>query len=166
MSKTKGFGIVGIITIIAALAVVGFVGWRVYEATKPTVSVQPAVVDPNAGYIVIKEWGLRLKPTAGLTGVQYSINSTATSVSFSNSTLAANGDACSASQSGMAPLGMLERSSDAPGYASAFRTQINGYFYSYVTPQSPCSIDTQVTALQTSTLSLFKSSIVTLELAK
>ena len=31
-SKNKGFGIAGIILVVAGLAIAGFVGWRVYES--------------------------------------------------------------------------------------------------------------------------------------
>ncbi len=191
MKKNAGFGVVGIVLVVAAVAVLGLIGWRVYDAnnaknnssTNQTGSNQSSNTqgdtpqnrqsDPNAGYVVVKEWGIRFKPVDGLSGVAYSIGQVQDSngtASFSTESLAQYGDSCSASQTGMAPLGRLVRTlgtkDDAVTRSTAYSAQIGDYYYQYVTPQTICSDNTATTNLQTQTLSLFKAAIKSLESAK
>ncbi len=90
MSKTHdGFGIIELLVIVL---VVGLLGTMAYlymgqqkSLTKNTTTATASVAsqkntgtpaqptDPNAGYLVVKEWGLRFKVPSGLTNVQYKI---------------------------------------------------------------------------------------------
>ncbi len=89
-TNQKGFSIVEILVVIVIVGLLGAVGWLVYDSQKDKTSetsntssttkkaetpkqetVKP---DPNAGYLVVKEWGLRFKTPSGLTDVRYAIN--------------------------------------------------------------------------------------------
>ena len=70
MKAQKGFGLVEIIIIIAIVGLLGVAGWLVYDRQKsPTTADSSAQTaqepvakpDPNAGYLVIKEWGVKIK---------------------------------------------------------------------------------------------------------
>src|SRR5207302_6826042 len=91
--QQSGFGVIPIIVIVAIVVVLGLVDYQIYTAqmNKPAAnssttnnqtspaSSQPSnttpnpaqQADPNAGYVVIKEWNVRFKPVSGLTGVEY-----------------------------------------------------------------------------------------------
>lgn len=195
MNKKAGFGVVSVVTVIAAIGLAGFIGWRLYDAnqnkqssstdsssqtqqtndgTQTQPSDQTNQTDPNQGYVLIKEWGVRFKPVDGLSGVAYSIGNIKGSngtASFSTDELAKHGDSCSASQTGMAPLGKLIRTQGtkedaATPVSTSYAVQIGDYYYQYMTPQSVCSDDSAATALQSQTLALFKVAIKSLEAAK
>jgi prepilin-type N-terminal cleavage/methylation domain-containing protein len=88
----KGFSVVEILIVIAVIGLIGAVGWLVYYRQKTKTSdSQPATqtsteqkdaveaqptqkTDPNEGYLVVKEWGLRFKTPTGLTDVKYTIH--------------------------------------------------------------------------------------------
>lgn len=194
MKKNTGFGVVGIVLVVVTVALVGLIGWRLYDANKnkqsnstssnnqtqqnnsasqSNQSDQATQTDPNEGYVVIKEWGVRFKPIEGLNDVEYSIGNIKGSngtASFSTSELSKYGDSCSASQTGMAPLGKLIRTQgvkeDATPVSTSYAAQIGDYYYQYVTPQTVCSDDSTATALQSQTLALFKVVVKSLEAAK
>lgn len=78
-----------ILLAVVVIGVVGFAGWKVWDSTRTDSSTQSTTptttsattdtsqeptVDPNEGYLVIKQWGLRFKTPSGLTGVKYVIN--------------------------------------------------------------------------------------------
>lgn len=88
----KGFSVVEILIIIVVVGLIGTVGWLVYDRQKTktpdsqpdtqtsieqkgTADTQPTQkADPNEGYLVVKEWGLRFKTPTGLTDVRYTIH--------------------------------------------------------------------------------------------
>lgn len=88
----KGFGAVEILIVIVVVGLLGTVGWLVYDRQKTktpdskpaaqsstqqkeTAVTQPTQkTDPNEGYFVVKEWGLRFKIPSGLTDVKYTIH--------------------------------------------------------------------------------------------
>lgn len=86
----KGFSVVEIILVLLVVGLIGVVGFMVYKnhskkadnSTTTTTTTQPSTTqtkttqatDPYAGYLVVKEWGLRFKIPSGLTDVQYVIN--------------------------------------------------------------------------------------------
>ncbi|MGD8373471.1 MAG: hypothetical protein PVI21_01265 [Candidatus Woesebacteria bacterium] len=85
MHNQKGFSPILIIITIATIALLGFIAWRVWDTnqnnnqtqqtttdqsktteTTSTNSQPTQTTDPNQGYVVIKEWGVRFKPVEGL----------------------------------------------------------------------------------------------------
>lgn len=89
-NNQKGFSVFEIITVIAIVGLLAVVGWLVYDRQKSKTgdkpvtlaSTQPTVTpkqdtkktDPNEGYLVVKEWGLRFKTPSGITDVKYVIH--------------------------------------------------------------------------------------------
>jgi prepilin-type N-terminal cleavage/methylation domain-containing protein len=90
-SNQKGFSVVEILIVIVVVGLLSAVGWLVYDRQKNKVDDKPvthtsttqkeetpkqetAKPDPNAGYLVVKEWGLRFKTPSGLTDVKYVIH--------------------------------------------------------------------------------------------
>lgn len=86
----KGFGVVEILIVIVVVGLLGVAGWMVYNRQKSktseasstqastiqdrTSSDEAKKTDPNEGYLVLKEWGLRFKVPGGLTDVQYTLH--------------------------------------------------------------------------------------------
>ena len=162
MSKSAGFGAVGVAVIVAAVALLGLVGWRIYDANKSKQdssmsqsgdmqdqqsndakqSQQPEKtqpIDPNEGYVVIREWGVRFKPVDGLDDVEYfkPADIDAEAVTFTTKALANAASGCSSSSGDMV-MGLLTRSTEAvPGNGGVVAT-IDGYAYQYRAPQATC----------------------------
>ena len=87
----KGFSVVEILIVIVVVGLLGTVGWLVYDRqkskTSETSNTQASApqkektpkqetkkADPNEGYLVMSEWGLRFKVPSGLTDVKYTIH--------------------------------------------------------------------------------------------
>lgn len=83
----KGFAVLEGLLIVVIVVLIGFVGWYVLKVkgnTNKTPSTstgsntgtkiaQPLVETsgPNKGYLVVKEWGIRIKPDTNLPSVSY-----------------------------------------------------------------------------------------------
>lgn len=70
-TSSKGFSLPLLIAIIATFGVVGFITWRIFASQQPnqtgTASQnQQQAANPNEGYVVIEEWGVRFKPVEGV----------------------------------------------------------------------------------------------------
>ena len=86
-----GFGAIGVVIVLLVLAVVGLAGYIVWDGagaddglsttSQQTSSVQTSTTptdslptkDPNEGYFVVKEWGLRFKVPPSIFDVRYKI---------------------------------------------------------------------------------------------
>jgi type II secretory pathway pseudopilin PulG len=91
-NNQKGFGVVEILVVIVVIGLLGTVGWLVYNRQKTKTTEYPTSqtntieqkeeataeptnkTDPNGGYFVVKEWGLRFKAPSGLTDIRYTIH--------------------------------------------------------------------------------------------
>ena len=86
-ANQKGFGIVEIIIVLVVISLLGVLGWVIYNRQKDGTSEvsntqqkeetpKPETMkpDPNEGYLVVKEWGLRFKSPSGLTDIKYTIH--------------------------------------------------------------------------------------------
>lgn len=195
--KQRGFGAALVLVVAAVIVVAGFIAWNIYSGNKSSFSkptqtggqtqtstasansspqtTQPVLADPNAGYVVIREWGVRFKPVDGLKDVVYAVDPNFHSgnleyVKFSTKALAQFGVSCSEKEKGTSPLGGLMRAKSKQDFDSTIYTNpqpIGGYYYQYVTPQAACGDSKAANDLETQTLnSFFKPSIKTLEAAQ
>lgn len=180
--QSRGFSLPLLVTAMFVVLVGGFIAWRLFAPktssqiappqAKPSNSQAQTTSDPNAGYVVLKEWGVRFKPASNLGDIQYTIGNRTPNVDgtavFSTSVLSAYSNSCSAKQNSKAPLGILTRTKAAKqeftSESGAFVKKIGDYYYQYVTPQSACAED--AANLPAVPLAEFKSSIGTLEAAK
>lgn len=106
-----------------------------------------AQVDPNAGYVVIKEWGVRFKAEAGLEGLVYfkptSYNNNEDLLTFTTKKLSDLEPKCRLDSTDMV-FGLLRRASTPPevvegqGYGPMIG-HIDGYYYQYRGSDSACS---------------------------
>lgn len=178
-SKQQGFGAVAIIAAVVVLAVVVFVGWRIYDASQPAdTNNQPTnsnnqpgntnqpsqtQTDPNEGYVVIKEWGVRFKPVDGLTGVQYyKVGTNSEFFAFTTEALAQADPNCAAASGNIALAG-ITRSKDAAGTGKQ-HGPINDYYY--YTRASGAACSTNPNDLEGPVVSKLLQSLDTLEAAK
>lgn len=176
--KVAGFSITVIITIIALLVIIGVIVWRWHETgsqnqtSAPAVSTLSQKPDPNKGYVVIREWGVRFKPSADLVDVEYGI--VGNTAVFSTKQLAALDSSCGVGADTEYPFGKLSRSTTSAqeftseDNAGAFVKRIGNYYYQYATPQSACSQQniTAANNLQLQLTASFKHAVNTLEAAK
>ncbi len=163
-SKNSGFGIIGIVILIILIGLLGLIGWKVWEAQqKNTTSQMP--INPNKDYFVIQEWGVQLKPVAGLTGLkalkrESTIPNTEEMMLITGEMQKLNA-ACSGEAEGSRPLGAIFRTQEQlaqPGNNQMLK-QIGNYYYYYYAPASSCSPDASAEAIQAGTLAKLKSSL-------
>ncbi|HEX5798371.1 MAG TPA: hypothetical protein VFX79_03365 [Candidatus Saccharimonadales bacterium] len=91
MKNQKGFGAIEALLILVIIGIIGGVGYYVYNANKNEPQISDSSIqhknnskgevkeelpeeDPNEGYLVVKEWGLRFKIPDNLTDIQYKIS--------------------------------------------------------------------------------------------
>lgn len=187
MNKIKGFSLVGILVIVAAVVVLGIIAWRVWDAGQNKQSdsantnqqtndqgqdkepePEPATeVDPNEGYVVIKEWGVRFKPADGLEGVEYfkPSNVTTDSISLTTKQLAEAEPTCGTTSNSMV-LGLLTRSKETVAGHGGVVATVGDYKYQYRVSGAACSKDPANLSLESSTGSRIMESLKSLEAAK
>ncbi|HXH26673.1 MAG TPA: hypothetical protein VNG90_02170 [Candidatus Acidoferrum sp.] len=180
-NKTQsGFGVVEIIIAVLVVAALAYGGYRLYghfskpAATSNTNSSQVTTTptDPNAGYVVIKEWGVRFKPVSGLGELKYALRNSDSTVVFSTQQLIAADAHCDAQNSSYSGIGSITRTTtgSAAPFGGTLLTTVNGYDYYYEgAGQASCITDPNnlagKTLLQT-TDTEFSDSIKSLEAAK
>ena len=177
--KQRGFIAIWLLTIVVIVAaVVGVIVWRLYDSNQKASPPANAVThsatqpDPNLGYVVIKEWGVRFKPAPDLSSLVYSLTpgESYDQAVFSTTMLSAKAAACGVGSETLKPLGLLTRSKEVAqefiSQGGDFVKKIGDYYYHYITPQSVCATDEQASALQTQTVGLFKQSIQSIEPTK
>lgn len=177
--KPKSIAVVIVVLCLVVLAIGGIVTWFFYNTHQNaggSTQQNSQQADPNSGYIVVKEWGVRFKPVDGLMGVTYTVGTQAASryqtTAFSTQAITSQASECSANPNGHPALGYLYRSANQADLSSPDAilrevVKIGNYYYAYVTPQAACGDNnTAADELQTQTLALFKTSIATLEAAR
>lgn len=190
MTHTKpGFRFIAIIIATLALIALSAGGYYLYTTHKP--AKQPSTTytatstptknqtddtpdtnpDPNAGYVVIKGWGVRFKPVRGLEGVEY-VQWNTQQAAFTTEQLKNSGYKCSAEDNGYSSLGILYRKTandSSAVYAQSVVGTINGLTYYYEGPQSTCvtnGADTKTEHIFEQDEQLLIQSLKSLELAK
>lgn len=151
-SKEIGFGTIGIIIAVVVVVLVGFGSWRIYDVNKSKTTTQTAAnqdetppknqtsqLNPNEGYVVIKEWNVRFKPVEGLEGVEYFRPSGSEKDSFTFTTVAMANAAsgCSPSSGGIV-VGLVTRSKEVEPLYGGVLAKIGDYYYQYRGPQATC----------------------------
>jgi len=167
MKKNAGFGIVGVILLIAAILLLGVLAWKAYDTNRTQqakTTNQSTQTDPNAGYVVIKEWGVRFKPVDGLSGVEYfKPDSVSTdSFTFTTTTLADSAVSCSKS-SGNIIAGLITRNTETNPVNGGVLAKIGDYYYQYRGPQATCGASD---GLESKTVPNISQSLKSLEPAK
>lgn len=178
LDRSAGFGVVGVVVIVLAI---GFIGWRVYDANqKPKANTSTPISseaqdaplmggptqDPNVGYVVISQWGVRFKPAESLGEVQYfkpKDLSSYDAFTFTTKGLSDAATTCSASSENIV-LGLLYRNKEQlPQYGSLL-AKIGDYYYQYRGPQASCGSDD--IAMESAALIQLSESLKSLEAAK
>jgi len=111
------------------------------------VSALQSAANSAPQYFVLADWGVKFLLPTGLVNsqIQYSINGD--TVNFTTAEVAALGGYCKLNIAGSTPLGGITRSQSWNDTTGVQITYLNGYYYYYASPQSPCSQNN--TALQT-----------------
>lgn len=165
--KEKGFVGVAFIVVVTLALVGGVMWWRLNQSAQHQASSPKpqAESDPNAGYTVIREWGVRFKAVSGLQGVIYAKSAAAVvdGITFTTSTLAAQEPSCRL-DSGQIILGLLTRATQLSDSAGGQIAHIGQYYYQYRGPQAACSKGD--TSTENTAVLLLKQSLKTLEAAK
>lgn len=163
---SAGFGIVEVVLIIVLVAVLGLVGWKIYDATRTKTNktgssqqTSNASTSGNSGadqtpqaeakYLDIKELGAKIKLDDKTSGVTYSVaqSSNDESVYIIDPTMKALDQAdqsCSGATAGM--VGLLDRSKDAMHWGetpikvdNVKSFKVGDYYYLFRGPQAECS---------------------------
>lgn len=190
--KSAGFGAVEIIIAVVVVLIVGFIGWKLYDASK---SKQNASTQHNSGsqandqtsnttpadtatYLDIKELGVKVKLSDAIKDATYYYDAAYNAqypnpkqVTISSKSLAdKSGGSCAAS-SGMGPLGTIQKySGDVDGAGRPLVADGKTVFKvgdSYValrTPQAACSSDSSILDLASTQRAAFTESFKSVQL--
>jgi len=184
--KQSGFGIVEIFLVAILVILVGFVVWQVYMAqtsadktANDTQQGSNSQVESskNAGYVVIKEWGVRFKPASGLNASDVTYYDVENNNGISNDLyglttkrVEAIGGHCSHSDPGyFVSLASIGRSKTASSTDEQSSVKIGDYYYYAYPAQSACGDDTTTSPnsqIESEDYALLKNSIGTLEAAE
>ncbi|MDR0591461.1 MAG: hypothetical protein LBG75_02835 [Candidatus Nomurabacteria bacterium] len=127
--------------------------------------------DTSKGYLVVKEWGVKLKIPEGMTGVKYQIsNQTAMSQYHKDSGYSGTLELSTEWFSGLSgctafgPVSLYRYKSD-PGQEPGAKNLglINGYYYTYGGPQNGCGSDESTYAKQVELASTLAKMAETIE---
>jgi hypothetical protein len=181
--KESGFSLGVIVLIVLIAGVMAIAGWRIHETNKnnahdqasnqslnqnnPSKSQQDqsSKSDPNAGYVVIKEWGVRFKPVAGLTGIEY-FKSVQTPngvdrFDFSTAGLIKREPHC-----GEIGFSSVQRTSEPLTIYEKSLGKIGNYFYYYFGAAGACSQQSSNYALESQQRQLVQQSLISIEMSK
>lgn len=175
-NKANGFSTVAaVIAVVAVVAVAGLIVWRVLDTNKTnstpntntTTSQEEAQTDtdPNEGYVVIKEWGVRFKPLEGLSGVRYfnlaDVSDGSQRYDLSTNALVEKEPNCAAQG-----VGSIQKSSTPLEQYEVSLGEISGTYYYYRGSQAACSENSANFSFESEQRRAIESSIKTLEAAK
>lgn len=185
MKRNAGFGVVGIVLVVAAVAVLGLIGWRLYDAnnakqdnsnnqssnTQGNNSSNGSQAD-TATYLDIKELGIKLKLSDDIKDATYYYDtSTSTPVARVSTQSLTEKSHGSCDPKTNAPFGTIKKTQSLTlpngvtlevDNVSVF--QFGNDYIVYSTPNQPCSTDTTVSDLQTAQLASFKQAVKTMQL--
>ncbi|HET9411978.1 MAG TPA: hypothetical protein VFO38_03960 [Candidatus Saccharimonadales bacterium] len=168
----QGFSGGLIIVIVAAVVILAAMGWQIYtsnqqpkqQSANNTSNTQK---DPNEGYVVIKEWGVRFKPVEGLSGVEYfkpkGISTDA--VTFTTQEIADKEPRCS-EETSMMPFGLMVRTKEILPASGGVIAEIGDYKYQFRASDAACSEKNENIALENKIGREISQSVKSLEAAK
>ena len=171
MRKSLGFNLVGIVFIVATIAIVGIIGWKVWSAAThqnqegsnadPTTNNSSrtdttAPQTDTTAYLDIKELGVKIKLDDEIKDAVYYYDSAAR-VS-TKSLIEKSGGACDPKTS--APFGFLTGAQDAVG-AKVFES--GPIVITHNMSTSACSDDPEIQALSLKQLAHFKEALKTMK---
>jgi hypothetical protein len=173
--KQHGFSALIIVLSIALVGVIGFVGWRMYDSSQQANNQQNAqngngqtqepTTDPNEGYVVIKEWGVRFKPVEGLSGVEY-FRASDTPQSFDRFELSTKEAGKRDVRCKTQGFRTVTRSSAEETTYELLLAKIGNFNYYYRGSDSACSTTSASANLELQERRLMKESLKSLEAAK
>jgi Tfp pilus assembly protein PilV len=164
-SNQAGFAVIELLLVLILLSILGFTGFYVVHArnsanktldtatrtatastakptTKSTASAQADTKQTK--YLVVKEWNVKVPLSASTPAVKYTLSADA---KYAQLALDTTGD-CSTPGA----IGEFERvaSSDPTAPTGSYVTELDGYSYTLVSPQSACSSNDNTQASATS----------------
>lgn len=175
-----------VIIVLLLLTVIGLIIWRFLDSNESeTNKVQqgqqttntetqtstnkqsPApTTDPNKGFIVIKEWGVRFKLTAD-TQVQYYQAGDTQKYHLTTSVIDSLGGNCTQSNNKyVGAAGTLYRTQVKQMEGGSPMATLNGYYYYYIHPQALCSATPTNASVEEQQVSIIADSIKSLEITK
>lgn len=182
--RTAGFSPIILIMAIVATCVVGFITWRIFDVRWQTGQASTAnqpgqqqVTDPNAGFVVINEWGVRFKPVEGagtvihkawptqtVTGVEgVKLPEGSVKIVLSTQELADRSNDCNVNHNSTAVWEMY-RTSQSLGLAQTVTIgKIGDYYYYYFGAQAACVTNPADYDLNSTTSGKLRESLKTLE---
>ena len=179
----SGFGAVEVLLTLIFVVLLVFVGWYIYhtdhKSTTPSIKTTTSSTAKAVNYFTITEWGVRAPYSGNLT-LEYSPpTGTAPALVYLSSAQldssdTSSGSSCSNKQSGGAiqryastdeflnPDGSPSTQTVAQYYSGTSPSVgnyvvVGNYYYIYSSPQAACSGLTTSQALQTQTISVFKT---------
>jgi prepilin-type N-terminal cleavage/methylation domain-containing protein len=168
MNKNKnyqqGFSAIELLIVLVVIVLVGVAGWYAWNNHKTTSTTKTTSQSTNTAvksqnYFIIKEWGVRAVYTGSL-HLQYTISDgdsgTNTFASVTSTELLASDSSCQGHGGGIERYLPNDTVLPANEPAKQFFAQqskaiysfINGYYYSYISPQMQCSTKASATSQQ------------------
>jgi hypothetical protein len=168
MTKNQtGNALIVLLFVIVFAGLTGFIAWKALDSrpAESPASSQPQA-DPNDGYIVIKEWGVRFKPVDGLnlSDTQYfKAKTTSDSLFVTSKQLADTEPNCGEQTSQVAPLGLFSRSHKEDPQLGEVVAKIGEYSYQYRGSDTACSANSANYTLESNYRKLIGQSLTKLE---
>lgn len=174
LKNQKGVAVIlEVILLAAVLATVGYIGYRAYtqnQAKKTTETRQETKnvdEDANEGYLVVKEFGIRFKPTAEQGNLQYVISNYPelgrSFADFTTKELLTADSACTAAKASLGSVGRYKVGDSVLGEkveSMKNATKIGDYYYLYFKAGgAQCSDDVAASNLQTQQLNILRDTI-------
>lgn len=180
-NRQRGFSLVLIVGALVAVVVIGIVAWRIYESGKTTnqtnsqsppgsdnepqqQSGTPAA-DPNEGYVVLKEWGVRFKPVEGLGNVTH-FRPTDTPQGYDRFDLSTTELGTRDARCATMGFSSVTRATTPQSGYETMLAQVGDYYYYYRGSDSACSTTAANATFEAAQRNLTKESLKTLEAVK
>ena len=170
MNQVKQSGNIFIVLIFCfitlAAGIAWWLAWNATQSSSQSTTSQTVQPNPNAGYVVIKEWGTRFKPADGLAGVVYYRVPQGNDdfLAFTTEDLAKADEHCGPTSGNIALAGVTRsKEPDSPGSGQRYGP-INGYYYYVRSSGAACS--TTPNNLESGSRSLLLQSLGSLEAAQ
>jgi len=172
MKKNKGFGVIGIIVVIATVLLIGVIVWKAWEMNKSQSQSPPSRLTDAAAYLRIKELGVKIKLDDKTKDVTYSATQSTNDegVFIIDPTMKTIDEQYCSSSANPGMIGLLDRSKDAQHWGETAVTvdniksfKIGEYYYLLRGPQAECSQDSEIAQKRADHLRDFENVIKTIQ---